>query len=689
MNDFKHRVRFDKPKDVIFSWPTTAEFAEHLGITPIYDDVDLIRDTSRFRRREGKAEGGEGELSAEELAEVLEREQRKGELVGESDGHRRAIQLKKAKKRAAKQDKQLLLEQSAAPVIKMEGRPGIVSVMGHVDHGKTTLLDSLRNTTVAQQEAGGITQQLTAFQVFLPLAKGPITFLDTPGHRAFFRMRSNGAYVSDLVLLIIAADEGIQSQTEESLQLAQESNIPVIIAINKIDLASSDLVIHQLRQKGWLKEKPTTPLAHMCTQQRGHSFRHAKAVLSQHHCSAEEGSNDNGEGHADQTTNDNEHSIYVPSFTGQPICLSEDSPIKGIVEISAKQKTNLEILEGVLHKQIQHLELKANMAAFPEATVVETFHEDAKRGRVLSIILHCGVLRKGQPFICGFDTGIVRGIWDATNLHKEIEEAQPAQPVEITGLHINPFSQGSDIQLLPSPGDDLFVVSQHRAKQVQEFRNLAAMYEETEGVYDKALLHSIEVDHMDEQANQPVARGHGQYYPKDDLEMLGYTEENNEGKEEKDGKEEEKENEEKEEKEEEQKELKLVLKADNLGSLQAIMDACQGLASDHLRVTFVRVGVGKVSNKDLEFAEMAKCPIYCFNVGIHPNLQKTAKGDFSSPQKTTKTLSALSNTIHRFNVFYHLLAEIEKEKAKLLISKQSQTKIKQDNDDYEDLLKQE
>ncbi|KAL6070364.1 Translation initiation factor IF-2, variant 2 [Balamuthia mandrillaris] len=437
-------VRFDKPKDVIFSWPTTAEFAEHLGITPIYDDVDLIRDTSRFRRRrEGKAGGGEGELSAEELAEVLEREQRKGELVGESVGHRRAIQLKKAKKRAAKQDKQLLLEQSTAPVIKMEGRPGIVSVMGHVDHGKTTLLDSLRNTTVAQQEAGGITQQLTAFQVFLPLAKGPITFLDTPGHRAFFRMRSNGAYVSDLVLLIIAADEGIQSQTEESFQLAQESNIPVIIVINKIDLASSDLVIHQLRQKGWLKEKPTTPLACMYTQHRG---------CSQHHCSAEEGSNDNEERHVDKTTNDNKHSsMYVPSFTGQPICLSGDSPIKGIVEISAKQKTNLEILEGVLHKQIQHLELKANIAAFPEATVVETFHEDAKRGRVLSIILHCGVLRKGQPFICGFDTGIVRGIWDVTYLHKEIEEARPAQPVEITGLHINPFSRGSDIQLLPSP----------------------------------------------------------------------------------------------------------------------------------------------------------------------------------------------------------------------------------------------
>ena len=293
-------------------------------------------------------------------------------------------------KRVSEADVEIGLEGIEDDEDSLEVRAPVVTVMGHVDHGKTSLLDVMRQADVAAGEAGGITQHIGAYQVILESAKA-ITFLDTPGHEAFTAMRARGAGVTDIVILVVAADDGVQPQTAEAISHAKAAEVPIIVAINKIDAPGAD--VNRVRNE----------------------------LLS--------------------------HEIVVESLGGDVLD----------VEVSAKEKTNIDKLEEAILLQTEILELRANPSRPAQGIVVEAKMEQG-RGPVATVLVQRGTLTKGDIFVAGSEWGRVRAM--INDRGNSIESAGPSQPVEVLGL------QGT-----PSAGEAMNVVEDEgRAREVAEYR---------------------------------------------------------------------------------------------------------------------------------------------------------------------------------------------------------------------------
>ncbi len=251
-----------------------------------------------------------------------------------------------------------------------ETRAPVVTVMGHVDHGKTSLLDAIREARVAEGEAGGITQHIGAYSVHVPNPDNHeelrrIVFLDTPGHEAFTLMRARGAKVTDLVILVVAADDGVMPQTVEAIEHAKAANVPIIVAINKVDKpdANVERVKKELADRGLLWD-----------------------------------------GWGGSTT---------------------------MVEVSAKKRQNIEGLLEMVILQADIMDLKANSKRLATGTVLEA-KLDRGRGSVATVLVQNGTMRVGEPFIVGNFFGRVRALFD--DRRQAMQEAGPATPVEVLGL---------------------------------------------------------------------------------------------------------------------------------------------------------------------------------------------------------------------------------------------------------------
>ena len=246
---------------------------------------------------------------------------------------------------------------------KLKERPPVVTIMGHVDHGKTTLIDAIRNSNLVAGEVGGISQEIGAYQKEINGHK--ITFIDTPGHEAFTAMRSRGASVTDIVVLVVAADDGVMPQTIEAIDHAKAAGVPIIVAINKMD-------------------KP------------GANPNRVKEELMQHDVISEE-------------------------FGGDVIC----------VEISAKQKQNIDGLLEAIITVAELAELKANPDRYALGTVLEA-KLDKNEGPKATLLIQNGTLKEGDYLVVGTGYGKARRM--TNEFKKVLNVATPSTPVSIIGL---------------------------------------------------------------------------------------------------------------------------------------------------------------------------------------------------------------------------------------------------------------
>src|SRR5438067_9397712 len=409
------------------------------------------------------------------------------QLIAEELGH--------SVKRAAASDGEEGLFDVVDDSSDTEPRSPVVTVMGHVDHGKTSLLDALRHANGVSGAAGGITHHIGAYQVTSPESGKKITFIDTPGHAAFTAMRARGAKVTDIVVLVVAADDGVMPQTVEAINHAKAAKVPMIVAINKIDKpdARPDRVRTELLQ----------------------------------------------------------HEVQVESLGGDVVD----------VEVSAKNKTNLDKLLEMIALQAELLDLKTNSSRPAEGTVIEA-KLDRGRGPVATVLVQRGTLRVGDIVVAGAEMGRVRAL--ISDQGEPIEEAGPSVPVEVLGFN-GP----------PEAGDRLAVVdNEARARQVTSYR-----------AHQKPENAAASISGMRGSLEQMMSQ----------LKTSG------------------------------RKDFPLIVKADVQGSLEAILGSLEKLGTEEVAARILHAGVGGISESDVTLAEGFNAASIGVNVRPHQEAAAAAK----------------------------------------------------------------
>lgn len=373
------------------------------------------------------------------------------------------------------------------------GRDPVITVMGHVDHGKTTLLDYIRNANVADKERGGITQHMGAYRA--KTTQGYMTFLDTPGHSAFTAMRARGANCTDIVILVVAADDGVMPQTKEAIQHAQAANVPIVVAVNKMDKpeADPDRVINELGQLGLMPE----------------------------------------------------------SWGGDTI----------FCKISAKEGSGVpELLESV-YLLAEMLELQAHNEGFAKGVVLES-RLDRGRGPVSTVLVQSGKVTKGDVVIAGKSFGRVRQMLDENG--KELKEAGPSIPIEVTGLS-EPASAGDNFQVVK---DDKVAreLSEHRAAEERSNKLSKQRSSQLDGFMTRMQESTDEV-----------------------------------------------------------KEFNLLVKADVQGSVEVLRETLEDLSTDEFKVRVVSSGVGGFNESDVNLALASEALLIGFNVRADTTARKLAQ----------------------------------------------------------------
>ncbi|MGE9291974.1 MAG: translation initiation factor IF-2 [Puniceicoccales bacterium] len=404
----------------------------------------------------------------------------------------------------------------------MEERPAVVCVLGHVDHGKTSLLDKIRKANVVSGEAGGITQHVGAYQITHNEKK--ITFLDTPGHAAFSKIRERGANVTDIAILVVAADDGFMPQTDEALKFARNANVEIIVAINKMDAkgANIDRVKQQMQERDLMPE----------------------------------------------------------DWGGETLC----------TPVSALEGTNIEDLLELVLLQAEVSELRANPKANAEGVIVESQVEQG-RGPTATVIIQKGTLKVGDALVSGPNYCKVRAMMNEHG--KPIKTAPPSTPVRIMGWSGTPTS-----------GAVCTVAKNEKAAKREAEENEQALKAEanatpvvTSGASDlDSLLAAI-----DEQSS---------------------------------------------------KVLRVVIKGDVNGSVEALADCLNAIESDKVKLEVIETGVGVITKNDVTLADSSEAAVIGFNVKQENGVTALAKHH--------------GVRIIQHNIIYELITSVEEAMAELL-----------------------